>query len=133
MPEQNEFERRLAEARAALAQVTAAPEESQAEPVTGESAKGLIGVTLGVDGRVDKIRVDPKAFKEGSDFIAEHVLLAANDALNQRAAMVGTDEPVPDLGAVDKSLTEIQESSLARFQAMEASITQVLGKLQSGR
>src|SRR5688572_12747014 len=132
MPEENEIERRLAEARASLAQATAVPEEHQAEPVTAESAKGLVSVTLGVDGRVDEIKVEPKAFKEGSDFIAEHVSLAINDALDRRAAMLGTDESVPDLDAIDKSIVEIQESSLARFQAMDASIVQVMGKLQGG-
>lgn len=131
MPEGEEAAQRLAQSRAALAQAGAAPEENQARPVTAASANGLVSVTLGVDGRVELINVEPKAFKEGSDFIAEHVLLAVNDALDQRAAMVGTEEPVLDLDAVDESIAEIQDASLARFGAMSASITQVMGKLGS--
>ncbi|WP_156926183.1 YbaB/EbfC family nucleoid-associated protein [Glycomyces arizonensis] len=129
MPGQSGIEQELADARAALARTTAAPEADQVQPVTAASAEGLISVTLGTDGRVERITVEPKAFKEGSDFIAEHVRLAANAALDQRATVVGTDEPVPDLDAIDKSMAEIQEGSLARLQAMSASITQVMSKL----
>ncbi|WP_168801686.1 YbaB/EbfC family nucleoid-associated protein [Glycomyces buryatensis] len=129
MPGQDEIARQLAESRAALAQATASPEDHQAQPVTAESARGLISVTLGADGRVERIKVEPKGFKEGSDFIAEHVQLAMNDALAQRSKMVGTDEPVPDLGSINESMAAIQDSSLRQFQAMSASITQVMGKL----
>jgi DNA-binding protein YbaB len=133
MPGQDEIDKDLADARASLTQATASLEEHQARPVTAESAKGLVSVTLGADGRVERINVEPKAFKEGSDFIAEHVQLAMNDALDQRAAMVGTEEPLPDIQAIDGSIAEIQESALARLGAMSASITQVMGKIQGGR
>jgi DNA-binding protein YbaB len=127
-----EFAQRLGEARAALAATTAAPEESQAVPVTAEAAKGRIGVTLGVDGRVTEIRLDPKAVKEGTDYIAEQVLAALNDALDQRAAMVGADERVPDLRAVGESLAAVQDSGLQRLQEMTASIEQLVAKLNRG-
>ncbi|RRR98134.1 YbaB/EbfC family nucleoid-associated protein [Glycomyces terrestris] len=127
----NEFAARLAEERAALASAAAAPEAHQAAPVTAEAGQGRIRVTLGVDGRVARIEVDPKGFKEGSDYIAEHVLAALNEALDRRAAMVGTDERVPDLRAVGDSLAEVQEGSLPRLQAMSASIEHVLGKLDA--
>ncbi|WP_030156564.1 YbaB/EbfC family nucleoid-associated protein [Glycomyces sp. NRRL B-16210] len=119
----------LAEARAALAKATASPEDGQAKPVTAASANGLVSVTLGVDGRVSAINVEPKAVKEGTDYIAEHVLTALNDALDQRSAMVGSDERVPDLQAIGESLAEVQDAGVRQLQAMSASIGQVLGKL----
>ncbi|GAA1695136.1 hypothetical protein GCM10009830_48720 [Glycomyces endophyticus] len=133
MSEANDYAARLAEARAALAEATAAPQEHQAVPVTAESGGGRVRVTLGPDGRVELIEVDPKGFKEGSDFIAEHVRLALNEALDRRAAMTGTGERVPDLAAVDQSIEEIQDAAVPQFQAMSASITQVLAKLNGNR
>ncbi|GAB3659224.1 YbaB/EbfC family nucleoid-associated protein [Glycomyces tarimensis] len=126
MPGEGDFAQQLAEARAAVARATASPE--QAVPVTAEAAKGHIGVILGVDGRVSAIKVDPKAFKEGTDYIAQHVLTALNDALDQRSAMVSTDERVPNLESIGESLAEVQDSGVRRLQAMSASIDQVVGK-----
>lgn len=120
------FARRLAEARAALARTTAAPEEAQHAPVTAEAANGRISVTLGTDGRVSEILVAPRAVKEGTDYIAEHVLIALNDALDQRAAAAGTDERVPDLEAVGESLAAVQDAGVRRLQEMTASIDKVM-------
>lgn len=123
------FAQELAEARANLAKATASPEADQAVPVTAEAAKGRISVTLGADGRVSAINVDPKAVKEGTDYIAEHVLAALNDALDQRATMVTADEHVPDLGSIGESLAAVQDAGVRQLQAMSESITQVMAKL----
>ncbi|GAA2273266.1 hypothetical protein GCM10009853_028840 [Glycomyces scopariae] len=133
MSEANDYAARLAGHRAELAQATAAPAEHEAVPVTAESGDGHVRVTLGADGRVEYIEVSPRGFREGSDFIAEHVRLALNAALDQRAAMVGTEERVPDLAAVDASLAEVQDAAVPRFGAMSDSITQVLAKLNGNR
>ncbi|MFB9659639.1 YbaB/EbfC family nucleoid-associated protein [Glycomyces mayteni] len=129
MAEADENARRLAEARAALAQVSAAPEQAQAEPVTVEAAKGRIRVTLGVDGRVAEIFADPKAVKEGTDYIAEHVLAALNEALDKRAAMTASQDAAPDLAALTESLAAVQDAGVRRLQAFTASIGQVMTKL----
>jgi DNA-binding protein YbaB len=129
MAGESDFAQQLAEARAALARATASPEEGRAEPVTVEAAKGTVRVTLGVDGRVSEIHADPKAVKEGTDHIAEHVLAALNEALDKRAAMVGSDERVPDLEAVNESLAAVQDAGVRRLQAMSASISEVMAKL----
>ncbi len=129
MTEADEYAQRRAEARAALAKATASPEEGRAEPVTVEAAKGRIRVTLGVDGRVSAIDLDPKAVKEGTDYIAEHVLTALNEALDKRATMVTSDEQVPNLESINESLAAVQDAGVRQLQAMSASINQVLGKL----
>ncbi|WP_205326722.1 YbaB/EbfC family nucleoid-associated protein [Glycomyces sp. YM15] len=127
------FAQELADARAALAKATTSPEGDQAVPVTADAAKGRIKVTLGVDGRVSDINVDPKAVKEGTDYIAEHVLAALNDALDLRAAMVTAEERVPDLGAIGESLSAVQDAGVRQLQAMSESITQVMAKLNGGK
>jgi DNA-binding protein YbaB len=129
MAEADEYAQRRAEARAALAKATASHEEGQAVPVTVEAAKGHIRVTLGIDGRVSEIAVDPKALKEGTDYIAEHVLAALNEALDKRATMVSTDERVPNLESINESLAAVQDAGVRQLQAMSASISQVMGKL----
>lgn len=125
----DEFRRQLAQARAALAEATASPEEGRVVPVTAEAAQGRISLTLGTDGRVESIVVDPKAVKEGTDYIAEHVLAALNDALDQRAAMLAAEDRVPDLASVNESLTAVQDAGVRQLQAMSASIAEVLGRL----
>lgn len=129
MAEADDKARRLAEARAELARAAAAPEEGRAEPVTVEAAKGRIRVTLGADGRVAEIFADPKAFKEGTDYIAEHVLIAVNEALDKRAAMVTAADAVPDLDAINESLAAVQDAGVRQLQAFSASISQVMAKL----
>lgn len=129
MAGEDEFRQRLAQARAALAEAAASPEEGRVAPVTAEAAKGRISLTLGTDGRVERIIVDPKAVKEGTDYIAEHVLAALNDALDQRAAMTAAEDRVPDLESVNESLAAVQDAGVRRLQAMSASIAEVLGKL----
>ncbi len=128
----DEYAQRLAEARAALAQANASPEADQAEPVTAEAAKGQVRVTLGLDGRVTEIQADPKAVKEGTDYIAEHVLAALNEALDKRAATTGTGERAPDLESLNESLAAVQDAGVRQLQAMSASIGQVAAKLGRG-
>jgi len=129
MAEADEYARQRAEARAELAKASASPEEDQAQPVTVEAAKGHIRVTLGADGRVSEIHADPKAVKEGTDHIAEHVMLALNEALDKRAAMVTTDERVPNLESINESLAAVQDAGVRQLQTMSASISEVLAKL----
>ncbi len=133
MAGEDEFAGKLAQARAALAKATASPEDDQAVPVTAEAADGRVSVTLGADGRVSAIVLDPKAVKEGTDYIAEHVLGALNDALDRRAAMMNADERVPDLESLGESLAAVQDAGARRLQEMSASITEVLAKLNGGK
>lgn len=130
---EDQIAQQLADTRAALAQASASPGAARAEPVTAEAAEGRIGVTIGTEGRVEEVKVDPKALREGSEYLAEQLKLAVNDALDQRSRMFGTDEPVPDTDAINESVAQIQDSSLRQFQAMSASISQVMAKLNGGK
>ncbi|MCH7231098.1 YbaB/EbfC family nucleoid-associated protein [Glycomyces sp. L485] len=130
---EDQIAQQLADARATLQNAIASPEDSQVEPVTAEAADGRLRVTVGTEGRIERFELDPRVLKEGSEYVAEQLKLAVNEALDQRAEALGTDEPVPDLEAVNDSVAEIQDRSLRQFQAMSASISEVMGKLHGGR
>ncbi len=119
----------LSEARAALSNAAKSPEAKQVEPVTVDAAEGGIRVTVDPEGRVDRFELDPRVLREGSDYVAEELKRAVNTALDQRAEALGTEEPVPDLEAINESVAEIQDRSLRQFQAMSASIREVMTKL----
>jgi hypothetical protein len=99
----------LADARATLSTAIKSPEAGQVEPVTVEGADGLLRVTVGVEGRIDGFEFDPRIMR------------------------IGTDEPVPDLEAINESVAEIQDRSLRQFQAMSASISEVMAKIHGGK
>lgn len=123
----------LADAREKLSSAVKDSESHRIEPVTVEGADGLLRVTVGVEGRIDKFEVDPQVMRAGSEFLFEEVKRMVNAALDERAQAMGTDEPAPDLEAMNESVAEIQDRSLRQFQAMSASISEVMGKLHGGR
>jgi hypothetical protein len=123
----------LADARATLSTAVRSPEDHQIEPVIVEGVDGLLKLTLGVEGRVDKFEFDPRIMRIGSEVLFDEIKRMVNAALDERAEALGTDEPVPDLEAINESVAEIQDRSLRQFQAMSASISEVMNKLHGGR
>ncbi|WP_030160408.1 hypothetical protein [Glycomyces sp. NRRL B-16210] len=123
----------LSDARAALRDAVESPEANQVEPVTVEGADGLLRVTVGPEGRIDELEADPSIMRSGSQFVFEEVKRVVNAALDERAQAMGGDEPPPDLEAINESMAEIQDRSLRQFQAMSASISDVMSKLHGSR
>lgn len=122
----------LADARATLSTAIKSP-EAKAEPVVVEGVDGFLRLTLNVEGRVDKFEFDPRIMRIGSEILFEEIKRMVNAALDERAEAMGTDEPVPDLDAINESVAEIQDRSLRQFQAMSASISEVMAKLHGGK
>jgi hypothetical protein len=123
----------LADARATLSTAIKSPETNQVEPVVVEGVEGLLRLTLGTEGRVDKFEFDPRIMRIGSEVLFEEIKRMINTALDERAQAMGTDEPVPDLEAINESVAEIQDRSLRQFQAMSASISEVMAKIHGGK
>ncbi|GAB3992558.1 hypothetical protein GCM10029992_01990 [Glycomyces albus] len=126
---EDQIARQLADARETLRTARQSTEDTRSEPVTAESADGRIRVTIGTDGRVTDFVIDPRLLREGSEVLADELKRAVNAALDERAEATQTDEPVPDLEAIDESIADIQDRSLRQFQAMSASISEVMAKL----
>ncbi|SDE16835.1 hypothetical protein [Glycomyces harbinensis] len=122
----------LAEVRDLLAKAPGTPGE-QAEPILTEAADGRIKITLGTDGRFERIKMTLSALKDGPDALVEQLKLGLNDALDQRAAATAVAAPELDMETVNEKVAELQDASLRQFQVMTASIREVMAKLDARR
>ncbi|MCD0445665.1 hypothetical protein LO763_18830 [Glycomyces sp. A-F 0318] len=123
----------LADARAALSSAVNTPGAHRIDPITVDGADGLLQLMLSAEGRVETIEYDPRVMNFGSENLFAEIKRMVNTALDQRAEALGTDEPTPDLNAINESVAEIQDRSLRQFQAMGASISETMARLQGGR
>ena len=127
---ENDLERQLAEARASLSEVAESQAAHQIEPTVAEAAEGAIKVLVGTNGRVESITCDPRVLREGSEYLAAELKTAVNDALDKRAeALQGTEE-MPDMAAINDTVTRIQDQGLRQMREMTAGIGDVMKKLQ---
>jgi hypothetical protein len=95
----------------------------------GEAADGRIRVTLGTDGRLSAIEIDPRVLREGSEHLAEELRRAVNAALDGQDPGVGA-EPMPDLVAMTANLERIQDQGLRQMREMSLAISETMRKLQ---
>lgn len=123
----------LAEARSALDEVRRAQPDQLVQPVTAEAADGRINVTLGVNGRIEKVRfAEERVLKEGTEYLEEELAKAVNAALDARAEALSADVPAPDLEAIGNAVAQIQEQGVRQMRDMTAQISAVMQKLQGG-
>ncbi|MQM26558.1 YbaB/EbfC family nucleoid-associated protein [Glycomyces albidus] len=123
----------LAEARSALDEVRKAQPDQLVQPVTAEAADGRITVTLGVNGRIERVRfAEERVLKEGTEFLEEELAKAVNAALDARAEALSADVPLPDLEAIGTAVAQIQEQGVRQMRDMSAQISAVMQKLQGG-
>jgi hypothetical protein len=129
---ENHIGEQLAGLRDALAQAPGAL-GAQAEPIKTEASDGRIKITLGTDGRFESIRMTLSALRDGPEALVEQLKLGLNEALDQRTAMIDAPAPVADPEAMNRKLADLQDASLRQFQSMNASISEVMAKLNGGR
>ncbi|GAA1695129.1 hypothetical protein GCM10009830_48710 [Glycomyces endophyticus] len=122
----------LSHVRERLAQRAESP-GAQAEPILTEASDGRIKVTLGTDGRFERIKMTLSALKDGPEALVQQLTLAVNDALDQRAAQTGPTGPAPDMAAMNEEVARMQDASVRQFQDMSASISDLMTKLYGGR
>jgi DNA-binding protein YbaB len=123
----------LAEARSALDEVRKTQPDQLVQPVTTEAADGRIQVTLGANGRIEKVRfAEERVLKEGTEFLELELAKAVNAALDARAEALSADVPAPDLEAIGNAVAQIQEQGVRQMRDMSAQISAVMQKLQGG-
>jgi DNA-binding protein YbaB len=123
----------LAEARSQLDVVRQTQQDHQVPPVTAEAADGRIKITLGANGRVDRIEfTEVRVLKEGTEYLEEELRTLVNTALDARAETLAADMAVPDLEAIGEAVAKIQDQGLAQMRAMSTQISAVMKKLQGG-
>ncbi|MFG1871326.1 YbaB/EbfC family nucleoid-associated protein [Micromonospora arborensis] len=126
---ENALEEQLAQARAALRDVsrTVAPRE-RVESV-GEAADGRIRVTVGSDGRVSAVDLDPRVLREGSEHLAEELRRAVNAALDGQDEAGATTEPMPDLAAMTATVERLQDQGLRQMREITLAVSETMRKL----
>jgi DNA-binding protein YbaB len=123
----------LAEARSQLDVVRQTQQDHQVPPVTAEAADGRIKLTLGANGRVDRIEfTEVRVLKEGTEYLEEELRNLVNNALDARAETLSADMAAPDLEAIGDAVAKIQDQGLAQMRAMSTQISAVMKKLQGG-
>jgi DNA-binding protein YbaB len=130
---ENAIAQQLAEARSKLDDVRQHQQDHQVPPVTAEAADGRIKVSLGADGRVERIEfTEVRVLKEGTEFLEEALREAVNAALDARAEHFAADAAAPDLEAIGDAVAKIQDQGLRQMREMSAQISTVMKKLQGG-
>ncbi|SDK91437.1 YbaB/EbfC DNA-binding family protein [Glycomyces sambucus] len=122
----------LSQVRESLSQRAEMP-GAQAEPILTEASDGRIKVTLGTDGRFERIKMTLSALKDGPDALVHQLTVAVNDALDQRAAQTAATGPAPDMAAMNEQAARMQDASVRQFQDMNAAIGDLMGRLYGGR
>lgn len=123
------LEQQLAEARAALREVSRGITPPERTESAAEAADGRVRVTIGTDGRVGDIVIDPRVLREGSEYLAAELRRAVNDALDGQEAAVEVTEPMPDLAAIASTVERLQDESIRQMRAMTQAISETMRKL----
>lgn len=129
---EDQIARQLSQTREMLSQGPGSP-GGQAEPITTEAADGRIKVTLGTDGRFERIKMTLSALKDGPDALVEALKTALNEALDQRSAATTHTGPVPDQAEMNEWASRLQDASLQQFTQINDAVRDLMARLQTGR
>ncbi|SCG56049.1 YbaB/EbfC family nucleoid-associated protein [Micromonospora coxensis] len=124
------LEQQLAEARAALREVSRTVVPPERVESVAEAADGRIRVTVGVDGRLSAVDLDPRVLREGSEYLADELRRAVNAALDGQADAVTGTEPMPDLAAMAATVERLQDQGLRQMREISTAISETMRKLQ---
>ncbi|PZF94777.1 YbaB/EbfC family nucleoid-associated protein [Micromonospora deserti] len=125
---ENALEQQLAQARAALRDVSRTVTPRDRVESVAEAADGRIRVTIGTDGRVSDVDIDPRVLREGSEYLATELRHAVNGALDGQDD--GAAEPMPDLAAMTATVERLQDESLRQMREISRAVSETMRKLQ---
>ncbi|MGN9916672.1 YbaB/EbfC family nucleoid-associated protein [Micromonospora palomenae] len=123
------LEEQLAQARAALREVSRTVTPRERVESVGEAADGRIRVTLGTDGRVSAVDLDPRVLREGAEHLAEELRRAVNAALDGQDDPAAA-EPMPDLAAMTATVERLQDQGLRQMREISQTISETMRKIQ---
>ncbi|MEH0824335.1 MULTISPECIES: YbaB/EbfC family nucleoid-associated protein [unclassified Micromonospora] len=123
------LEEQLAQARAALREVSRGVTPRERVESVGEAADGRIRVILGTDGRVSAVDLDPRVLREGAEHLAEELRRAVNAALDGQDDPAAS-EPMPDLTAMTATVERLQDQGLRQMREISQAISDTMRKLQ---
>ena len=123
------MEGQLAQARAALREVSRTVTPRERVESVGEAADGRVRVTLGTDGRVSAVDLDPRVLREGTEHLAEELRRAVNAALDGQDDPAAA-EPMPDLAAMTATVERLQDQGLRQMREISQAISETMRKIQ---
>lgn len=122
----------LSEALSALSRAQARPgdpDDQEPPSGTGEGADGLIQVRAVLPGRVEGLRLDPRVMRMNSEDLALEIEAAVNAAFAQLRERSVAEAGVPDLGALNEQLKDLQAGAERQFSQFTASMTEAQAQL----
>ncbi|MFG1775209.1 YbaB/EbfC family nucleoid-associated protein [Micromonospora sp. NPDC049051] len=123
------LEEQLAQARAALREVSRSAAPQERVETAAEAADGRVRVTLGTDGRVSAVDIDPRVLREGSEYLADELRRAVNAALDGQDDDATTAEPMPDLAALTATVERLQNQGLRQMREISQTVSETMRKL----
>ncbi|WP_433387894.1 YbaB/EbfC family nucleoid-associated protein [Micromonospora sp. KLBMP9576] len=123
------LEQQLAQARAALREVSGAAAPRERAESVAEAADGRIRVTVGTDGRVSAVDIDPRVLREGSEHLAAELRRAVNSALDGQDDGADAVEPMPDLAALSATVERLQDQGLRQMREISQTVSETMRKL----
>src|SRR5215470_12337496 len=132
------FDRLLEDTRRSLAQLRAPAPGTDAGPAapatgTGAAADGQIEATVQSGGRLESLRMDPRALRMGSQALSEQIVLAVNAALDDLHAKA--PDPTPqavdvDTAALADRIEELQGQAVRQMSMFAQGITDALARIE---
>jgi hypothetical protein len=133
-----DFDRLLEDARRSLETIRSSsptPDPGRGgEPTrgTGEAGAGRITATVAAGGRLESIRMDPRALRMGSEELCEQIVLAVNAAFDDLRIKIGTEaagESAGDPAELTDQLRDLQDQSMRQMAVYTQAINDALGQL----
>ncbi|MEU6250130.1 hypothetical protein [Glycomyces sp. NPDC047010] len=125
---EDQIAQQLSATRDTLAEAPAAA-GGQAGPILTEGADGRIKVTLGADGRFERIKMSLSALKDGPEALLDQLAFALNTALDLRSEQTAVPVPAAGMADVNERVARMQDASLRQFKDMDESVRQLMRQI----
>jgi DNA-binding protein YbaB len=136
-----DFERLLGETRRALGALRSgepsadgAAADGAAEPVRGEgaAADGKITATVAAGGRLERLQVDPRLLRSGSEELCAQIVVAVNAAMDELRANTAEASPATmDPAALAGMLEELQTESVRQMSRFTQGVAETVAKISA--
>ena len=135
-----DYDQLLAQTREALQQARSAPSVDDAEPApppraVGVCAGGEVEATM-VGQHLERVTIDPRALRLGTEALGEYIVDAVNAALDdmRSQAAASSDALTVDPAELARSLDDLQSQSIRSMSAISQALSDAVLRIQqSGR
>ncbi|MFF5206589.1 YbaB/EbfC family nucleoid-associated protein [Streptosporangium sp. NPDC000396] len=114
----------------------AASQQGDGPSGTGEAAAGLVNAVVGADGLLEKLTLNPRALRSGSQELAEHIVVAVRAAQRHRLSQIdkadGDDSAIDDAGldALLQRLDDLEAQANVDFMRLTSALDDTLRRIE---